>query len=556
MARLIQRIRLDYLECALQGIRRIGNWSNAFSCDVLALIRRIFFVGYDILTKEDHEVHVKLVLEPLKKERLYAKFSKCEFWLQKVHFLSHVVNHNGIHVDPSKIEAKNKKYEWGAKQEEAFQTLKDNLCNALILSLPDGIEDFIVYCDASNQGLGCVLMQRGKSEAFREENAPAKRLHRLDQQMERKEDEILYFMDHIWVPLVGGIRTIIMDEAYKTRYSVHPGADKIYHDLRDMYWWPGMKRDFATYVSKCLTCSKVKAKHQRPSGLLQQPEIPEWKWDNITMDFIVKLPRSKSGHDTIWVVVDRLTKSAYFLVTREHYSMERLARLYIDEIVTSWSACVDYFRSRWTIYIMFLENFTESLRDEIGYEYGLSSSDGWTKLIGPELVQETTDKVVLIKKKLKATRDRQKSYANNRRNPLEFEVGDRVLLKVSPWKGVIRFGKKGKLAPRYVGLFEILEKIGPVAYRLRLPEELCSVHDTFHVSNLKKCLADENLHVPLDEIKIEKTFHFVEEPVEIMDREVQSLKRSKILIVKVRWNSKCGPEFTWEREDHMKAKYP
>ncbi|GJX88101.1 putative reverse transcriptase domain-containing protein [Tanacetum coccineum] len=178
------------------------------------------------------------------------------------------------------------------------------------------------------------------------------------------------------------------------------------------------------------------------------------------------------------------------------------------------------------------------------------------RLIGPEFVQETTDKVVLIKEKLKAARDRQKSYADNRRKPLEFEVGDRVLLKVSPWKGIIRVGKKGKLAPRYVRPFEILERIDPVAYRLRLPEELSSVHDTFHVLNLKKYLADANLHVPLDEIKIDKTLRFVEEPVEIMDREVKSLKRSKIPIIKVRWNSNCGPEFTWEREDHMKAKYP
>ncbi|GJV38651.1 hypothetical protein Tco_1411128, partial [Tanacetum coccineum] len=181
---------------------------------------------------------------------------------------------------------------------------------------------------------------------------------------------------------------------------------------------------------------------------------------------------------------------------------------------------------------------------------------GEGSLIGPELVQETTDKVVVIKEKLKAARDRQKSYADNRRKPLEFEVGDRVMLKVSPWKGVVRFGKKGKLAPRYVGPFEILERIGPVAYRLRLSEELSGVHDTFHVSNLKKCLADASLHVPLDEIKVDKTLRFVEEPIEIMDCEIKSLKRSKISLVKVRWNSKRGPEFTWEREDYMKSKYP
>ncbi|GKB67370.1 hypothetical protein Tco_0928782 [Tanacetum coccineum] len=170
--------------------------------------------------------------------------------------------------------------------------------------------------------------------------------------------------------------------------------------------------------------------------------------------------------------------------------------------------------------------------------------------------KEKTAKVVVIKEKLQAARDRQKSYTDNRRKPLEFEVGDRVMLKVSPWKGVVRFGKKGKLAPRYVGSFEILERIDLVAYRLRLFEELSGVHDTFHVSNLKKCLADASLHVPLNEIKVDKTLRFVEEPVEIMDREIKSLKRSKISLVKVRWNSKRGPEFTWEREDYMKSKYP
>nr|GEW32539.1 putative reverse transcriptase domain-containing protein [Tanacetum cinerariifolium] len=301
-----------------------------------------------------------------------------------------------------------------------------------------------------------------QSEAFKQENLLAERLHGLDQQMERKEDESLYFIDRIWVPLVGGVRMIIMDEAHKTRYSVHPGADKMYHDLRDMYWWPGMKRDIATYVSKCLTCLKVKAKHQRPLGLLQQPEIPEWKWDKITIDFITKLPKKKSGHDTIWVIVDRLTKSAYFLATRENYSTERLAKLYIDEIVARHGVPVSI----------------------------ISDRDGRLT------------------------------------------------------SGVIRFETRGKLAPRYVGPVKILERISHVAYRLRLPEEFSSVHDTFHVSNLRKCLADANLHVPLDEIKINKTLCFVEEPVEIMDREVRSLKHSKLSLVKVCWNSKRSPEFT------------
>ncbi|GJX17596.1 putative reverse transcriptase domain-containing protein [Tanacetum coccineum] len=175
---------------------------------------------------------------------------------------------------------------------------------------------------------------------------------------------------------------------------------------------------------------------------------------------------------------------------------------------------------------------------------------GEGQLIGPELVQETTEKISQIKDRLKAARDRQKSYADKRRKPLEFSVGDYVLLKVSPWKGVVRFGKKGKLAPRFVGPFEIIEKVGPVAYRLDLPEELNGVHDTFHVSNLKKCLADPTLQVPLDEIRVDAKLNFVKE------LEFKKLKRSRIAIIKVRWNSKHGPEFTWEREDQMKLKYP
>ncbi|GJV88708.1 hypothetical protein Tco_1532646 [Tanacetum coccineum] len=179
-----------------------------------------------------------------------------------------------------------------------------------------------------------------------------------------------------------------------------------------------------------------------------------------------------------------------------------------------------------------------------------------SSLIGPELVQEMINKVVLVKEKPKAERDHQKSYADKRRKPLEFEVGDHVLLKVSTWKNIVCFGKKGKLAPRYVGPFEILERIGPIAYWLRLPKELIGVHDTFHVSNLKKCLGNANLHVPLNEIKIDKTLRFVEELVEIIDRKVKSLKRSRIPLVKVCWNSKRSLEFTWEREDYMKSKYP
>ncbi|GJT14709.1 putative reverse transcriptase domain-containing protein [Tanacetum coccineum] len=159
----------------------------------------------------------------------------------------------------------------------------------------------------------------------------------LDELIKHRSDGAVYYLDRIWVPLKGGMRTLIMDEAHKSKYFVHPGADKMCYDLRDMYWWPRMKKDIAVYINKCLTCLKVKAEHQRPSGLLQQPEIFEWKWERIAMDFVTKLPRTSSGHDAIWVIVDRLTKSVYFLPMPEEYKMDRLARLYLNEIIARHS---------------------------------------------------------------------------------------------------------------------------------------------------------------------------------------------------------------------------
>ncbi|KAJ9553748.1 hypothetical protein OSB04_017793 [Centaurea solstitialis] len=327
------------------------------------------------------------------------------------------------------------------------------------------------------------------------------------------------------------------------------------------------------------------------------------------MDFVTKLPKTKKGHDSIWVIVDRRTRSAHFLPIRETYSIDRLAQWYVAEIVmrhgmpisiisdrdstrvdlsTAYHpqtdgqtertiqtledmrrACVLEFGGSWDDHLPLVEfSHNNSYHASIQcapYEalYGRKCRSplnwlevGESRLLRPDIVQETTDKIKLVQEKLKAARDRQKSYADNRRKPLEFQVGDKVLLKVSPWKGLIRFGKKGKLSPRFVGPFEVIERIGPVAYRLDLPIELSSIHDTFHVSNLKKCLSEETIVLPLEEIQIDEQLRPIEEPIEILDREIKQLRRSRIPIVKVRWNSRHGPEFTWEREAFMKNKYP
>ncbi|GJX70027.1 putative reverse transcriptase domain-containing protein [Tanacetum coccineum] len=464
-----------------------------------------------------------------------------------------------------------------------------------------------------------------QTDAIKEENVKAENLgRRIKPIFETRSDGIQCFEGRIWLPLFGGLRDLIMHESHKSKYSIHPGSDKMYQDLKKLYWWPNMKAEIATYVSKCLTCAKVKAEHQKPSGLLQQPEIPEWKWEKITMDFVSGLPRTPSGYDSIWVIVDRLTKSAHFLPMKKTDSIEKLAQLYLKEIVCKhgvptsiisdrdslftsrfWKslqeamgtqldmstayhpetdgqsertiqtledmlrACVIDFGSSWDRHLPLVEfSYNNSYHASIKaapFEalYGRKcrspvcwSEVGDSQLTGPEMIRETTEKIVQIKNRLLTARSRQKSYADVRRKPMEFQVGDMVMLKVSPWKGVIRFGKRGKLSPRYIGPFKIIERIGPVAYKLELPDKLRGIHNTFHVSNLKKCLADENLVIPLEEIQLDDKLHFIEEPVEIMDREVKQLKQSRIPIVKVRWNSRRGPEYTWEREDFFKRNYP
>ncbi|XP_035844051.1 uncharacterized protein LOC110888382 [Helianthus annuus] len=363
--------------------------------------------------------------------------------------------------------------------------------------------------------------------------------HNLELQLETKDDGLLYFLNCLWVPNQDNLRTLLMNEAHQTRYSIHPGIDKMYMDLRTQYWWPGMKKDIALYVSKCLTCLKVKAEYQCPSSLLEQPEVPVWKWEKIAMDLITELPRTSRGHDAIWVIIDRLTKLSHFLPIREDFSADKLAKIYIDEIVSRYGVPLNIISNRdvlitpaltWTLLrLCMVENVVQ-----------LSVGMKLVKPKSPDLnsFKKQQKKIKKIRDNILTARSCQKSYDDKRRTPLEFQIGDHVLLKVFHWKGVIRFGKKGNC------FYKIIERIGKVAYKLKLRPELGNVHPTFNVSNLKKCLADVNLHIRLDEIHIDNTMDFVKKLVEIMDHEVKKLKRIQIPILKVRWESKHGLEFT------------
>ncbi|GJU28048.1 putative reverse transcriptase domain-containing protein [Tanacetum coccineum] len=481
-------------------------------------------VFMDLLNR--HEEHLKLILELLKKEQLYAKFSKCEFWIPKVQFLCHVIDSQGlagyyqrfikgfskITESMTKLTQKKVKFDWGNKEEATFQLIKQKLCSAPSLALPEGSEDFIIYCDASIKGLGALLMQREKVRALVMTIGLDLPKQILEAQIEARKPENLKSED------------------------VGVGC-----------------------------CAMVKAEHQKPSGLLVQPDIPQWKYDDITMDFVTKLPRTQSGNDTIWKAMGTQLDMSMAYHPQTDGQSERTIQTLEDML----RACVIDFRNGWERHLPLIKfSYNNSYHASIKaapFEalYGRKCRSpvclakvGDAQLIGLELIHETTEKIVQIKQRIQAAHDRQKSYVNVRRKPLEFQLGDRVMLKVSPWKGVIRFGKRGKLNPRYIRPFKVLAKVGTVAYRPKLPQQLSRVHSTFHVSNLKMCLSDEPLAIPLDEIHIDDKLRFVEEPVEIMDREVKQLKQSRIPIIKVRWNSRRGPEFTWKRKDQFRKKYP
>ncbi|GJU52168.1 putative reverse transcriptase domain-containing protein [Tanacetum coccineum] len=576
----------------------------------------------------------------------------------------------------------------GKDQESAFQLLKQKLYEAPILALPEGNDDFIVYCDASHQGLGAVLMQREKVIAYASRQLKP---HEENYTTHDLELGAVVFALKIWRHYLYGTKcTVFTDHKslqhildqkelnmrqrrwlelladYDCEIRYHPGKANVVADALSrkerikplrvrslvMTIHPNLPSQILKAQTEALKEENIKAKNlrgmdkafeirpdgtrciknrswlplfecQKPPSLLVQPEIPMWKGRESQWISLQNCPKHQTD----------MTQSGSLLIalpnphtssTRETDSMETITRLYIKEIVSQYGvpisiisnhdshftskfwqslqsalgtqldmsmtyhpetdgqsertiqtledmlrACVIDFRKGWERHLPLVEfSYNNSYHASIKaapfealYGRKCRSPVCWAKvgdvqLTGPEIIHETTEKIVQIQQCLQAARDRQRSYANIRRKPLEFQVGDRVMLKVSPRKGVIQFGKRGKLNPRYIGPFKILKRIGPVAYKLELPEELSNVHSTFHISNLKKCLSDESHVIPMKELRLDDKLNFVEEPVEIMDREVKQLKQSRIPIIKVRWNSKRGPEFTWEREDQIRAKYP
>ncbi|KAI3810725.1 hypothetical protein L1987_20347 [Smallanthus sonchifolius] len=455
-------------------------------------------------------------------------------------------------------------FEWIQKQEEAFKTLKHKLSSASILALPEGNDDFVIYCDASRIGLGCALMQREKVIAYASRQL---KIHEKSYTTHDLELGGIVFALKIW-------RHYLYDALCQKERIKPINIKALRLDIK-INWMDQIKetqtqalqednikkeRMVAQYIEKCLTCLQVKIEHQKLAGQLQQLEIPMWKWDRITMDFVTKLPRTQKGHDAIWVVVDRLTKSAHFIPISENYSMDKLARLYINEIVSRHGIPLSIISDRDSL---FTSRFWTSFQKELGTRINMSTvyhpqTDGqsertiqtledmlrayaiefrgswdnhlpliefsynnsyhssikaapfealygrkcttpicWTdvgdsQLSRPEILQETTDKIVHIRRRLKAAQDRKKIYAERRRRPLEFQLGDYVMLKISHWKGVV------------------------LAYNFELDEALQGIHNTFHVSCLRKCLADPDQAISIDDVHIDDKMQFTEQPVKIL----------------------------------------
>jgi hypothetical protein len=531
-----------------------------------------------------------------------------------------------VHYHPGKAnvvaDALSRKARCHSLSVEAFN---DTLCNQMRklnleiipqgslnhLSIKNTLRDKIIKSQLHNEGINNIKLKLSQGEV------KYKCFH-TDHQ------GTLWFNNRIVVPKDRQLRKQILDEAHLSKFSIHPGSTKMYQDLRQNFWWTRMKREIAKYVSECDTCQRVKASHLKASGTLQPLPIPSWKWEDISMDFIVGLPNTPQKHDSIWVIIDRLTKTAHFIPVRTIYTTKKYAEVYLDQIVRLhgipktiisdrgpqfiarfWEqlqsalgtklirssayhpqtdgqtervnqiledmlrACVIHYGTSWDKCLALAEfsynNSYQSSLQMAPFEalYGRRcrtplnwSQTGERHIFGPDLVIEAEDKVKIIQANLKTAQSRQKSYADKRRKPLQFQVGDFVYLRVSPTKGVQRFGIKGKLAPRYIGPFEILKDCGPVAYKIRLPSQLAAVHDVFHVSQLKKCIKVPTEIIETTAIEIEPDLSYAEQPIQILDTKERTTRRKTVKMYKILWDHHTEEEATWETEYYLQQNFP
>jgi hypothetical protein len=763
-------------------------------------------------SEEEHAKHLHVVLQRLREHRLYAKFSKCEFWLTTVKFLGHTISSDGISVDPSKVQEvmewkpptsvhqirsflglagyyrrfipdfskiakpmtdllkKGVKFQWTDPCQSAFQQLRQLLTSAPVLAQPNHSQPFDVYCDASGTGLGCVLMQENRviayaSRALRphEINYPTHDLelaavihalkiwrhhlmgtrcniytdhkslkyiftqselnmrqrrwlelikdydlevhyhpgkanvvadalsrkahcnciaaksynatlcHEMDklsleivpqgslqnitveptlrdkiitaqqndkgvqiirQKLAAREEKYkcfrsdgqgaLWFENRLVVPKDRHLRRKILDEAHQSKFAIHPGSTKMYQDLKQNLWWTRMKREIAKYVAECDICQRIKASHLKVAGPLQPLPIPSWKWEDVSMDFVTGLPPTSQHHDSVWVIVDRLTKTAHFIPVHTTYKAKKYAELYLDRVVCLHGVPKTIVSDRGALFIArFWEQLQESLGTQLlrstayhpqtdgqtervnrvledllracvlqfdkswdkclslaefsynnSYQASLKmapfealygrrcrtplswSQPGERAIYGPDLVTEAEEKVQIIQRNLQAAQNRQKAYADRRRRPLQFESGDHVYLRVSPTKGTQRFGVKGKLAPRYIGPYPIVERCGQVAYRLQLPVQLSEVHDVFHISQLKKCLRVPTEAVAQEAISLEPDLSYTEYPERVLDAKERATRRKTVKMYKILWRNHTEDEATWETESYLQQHYP